>query len=316
MNIIKDSHINFIGNRNKAFILSGILIIASVLLLILKGGPNLSIDFAGGTMLQVEFANGLSADQFEQVTSIVKDLDGMGTPESKEIGKRDAEGKIHEVQLMVKKVSEEGTGVSDAIKTALSTKLENTPFEIKKSEVVGPKVGKELGKNAIYAIIFSMLVIVAYIGVRFRFPYGVAAIVALFHDVVITLGVFSLLNWEISLPIIAALLTIVGYSLNDTIVVFDRIRENARGKNGKDSFEDTVNSSINQTLSRTIITSLTTFVVVLAIFIAFMNTEDVLKYFSGALIAGIISGTYSSIFIASPVLILWNRKKPIEQLEA
>jgi preprotein translocase subunit SecF len=136
--------------------------------------------------------------------------------------------------------------------------------------------------------------------------------VALFHDVLITLGVFSVLNLEISLPIIAALLTIVGYSLNDTIVVFDRIRENLSGKVGKLSFEDRVNSSINQCLSRTVITSLTTLIVVAVIYAFFFGSRDVIEYFSMALIAGVMVGTYSSVFVASPVLVMWNKKWPIK----
>ncbi len=311
MEMLQNTNINFIGNRNKAFLLSGLLIIVSIALLLLKGGPNLSIDFSGGTLLQVKFDKGLTKESYDATKKAIADLE-MGTPEIKPIGSQ--ENGIVEIQIIVKK-TEKGTGISDQIKGALNAKIADNKFKIMKEELVGPKVGKELGKNAIYAIIFSMLVIVVYIGIRFRFPYGVAAIAALFHDVIITLGIFSVLNWEVSLPIIAAILTIVGYSLNDTIVVFDRIRENAKGKAGKESFEDTVNSSINQTLSRTVITSLTTFIVVLTIFIAFFTSEDVLKYFSGALIIGIISGTYSSIFIASPVLILWNRKWPIEKLE-
>lgn len=311
MDLLQNTKINFIGNRNKTFIFSGILILISLIALIGRKGPNLSIDFSGGTMLQVKFDKGISEDAYNSIKPMIQELK-MGTPEVKPFGSR--VGGIQELQIIVKSI-EKGTGVSDKIKTAMTKGLPNESFKIMKEEVVGPKVGKELGANAIYAIILSMIVIVVYIGIRFRFPYGVAAIVALFHDVIITLGVFAILDWEVSLPIIAAILTIVGYSLNDTIVVFDRIRENAKGTKGKDSYEDTVNSSINQTLSRTIITSLTTFVVVLTIFFAFFNTEDILKYFSGALIIGIISGTYSSIFIASPVLIIWNRKRPIEKLE-
>ena len=157
-----------------------------------------------------------------------------------------------------------------------------------------------------------MIIILIYIGIRFHLPFGIAAIAALFHDVVVTIGVFSVFNAEFSLPIIAAILTIIGYSLNDTIVVFDRIRENLGGLSAKKSFDEKVNNSINQCLSRTIITSLTTLMVVVTIFAFFYTSGDVIKLFSGALITGVIIGTYSSVFIASPVLVLWNKKWTIK----
>ncbi len=324
MQLLENANFNIIGNRNVAFIISAILIIASIALIAADGGPNLSIDFSGGTLLQVKFDEPLTDTQKGTFTDLVNELDD-GVPEIKTIGADNTT-----FQVIVKggmEVAEDATDeerrnatthIQNLFGSELASKMQDTQYRITMAEIVGPKVGKDLGVNAVMAIILSLLVIVVYIGLRFRFPYGVAAILALAHDVVITLGFFALMNWEISLPIIAAILTIVGYSLNDTIVVFDRIRENTKenqAKKDKNSFEDVVNSSINQTLSRTIITSLTTFVVVLSIFIAFFGTANILEFFSGALIVGIISGTYSSIFIASPTLIIWNRKKAIEPLE-
>ncbi len=309
MELLSKAKFNFIGNRKKAFIISGIFILLTIVSLIVRGGPNLSIDFSGGTALQFKFEEDISP-KLNELKEVLTGLN-LGTPEVKLIGTPDETGS--EVQIIIKK-KEDGTAVGDRVKSAMSEKFPELKKELRREEKVGPKIGKELQSNAIWAVLLSLLVIVVYIGIRFRFAYGVAAIVALFHDVVITIGIFSMLNWEISLPIVAAILTIVGYSLNDTIVVFDRIRENLDGKKGdKASFEDQINSSINQTLSRTIITSLTTFVVVATIFAFFMNTADVLKYFSGALIIGIISGTYSSIFIAAPTLVVWNKKWPIEK---
>jgi preprotein translocase SecF subunit len=312
MELLSNAKFNFIGNRKTAFIISGILILVTFISLVLNGGPNLSIDFSGGTALQLKFINKDISAQLPEVKALLGSLD-MGIPEVKLIGEPDATGS--EIQIIIKK-KEDGTAVGDRVKSSISEKFPELAFELRREEKVGPKIGKELQGNAIWAVLLSLLVIVAYIGIRFRFSYGIAAIVALFHDVIITVGVFSILGWEISLPIVAAILTIVGYSLNDTIVVFDRIRENmarANKDHSKESFEDKINDSINQTLSRTIITSLTTFVVVATIFFFFINTADVLKYFSGALIVGIISGTYSSVFIASPVLVAWNRKWPIEK---
>jgi len=208
------------------------------------------------------------------------------------------------------------TAVSEAIQRSIATSLPNQDFVIAQSSLVGPKVGKELQASAMYAIVLSFIVLIIYIGIRFRFPYGVAAIAALVHDVIITLGFFALMailgGWEISLPIIAALLTIVGYSLNDTIVVFDRIRENTKLAGKHETLEDIINTSVNQTLSRTLITSGTTLVVILAILFAFFKTGNVLETFSAALLVGIGIGTYSSIFVASPILILWNQRWPLE----
>ena len=304
MELLSNANFNIIGNRKRAFTISGIFILLTIISLIARGGPNLSIDFTGGTALQIKFLNYDISPKMGELKDLLGGLE-MGAPEVKIIGVPDASGS--EIQIIVKK-KEEGTSVGDKIKQAISDKFSDQKFELRREEKVGPKIGKELQGNAIWAVILSLLVIVIYIGIRFHFPYGVAAIVALFHDVVITIGVFSILDWEISLPIVAAILTIVGYSLNDTIVVFDRIRENINGKKDGKSFEDKINDSINQTLSRTIITSLTTLVVVLTIFAFFATTADVLKFFSGALIAGIVSGTYSSIFIAAPVLVIWNNK--------
>ncbi|MEE8209687.1 MAG: protein translocase subunit SecF, partial [bacterium] len=179
-------------------------------------------------------------------------------------------------------------------------------IELRRTEVVGPQVGAALRRQATLAMAYALIGILIYITIRFEFRFAVAAILALVHDVLITLGAFALTNRELSLPVIAAFLAIVGYSLNDTIVVFDRIRENLRLYR-RESYEGVINRSINETLSRTILTSLTTLLVVLALF--FLGGE-VIHDFAFALLVGIIVGTYSSIFIASPLLILWQRFAP------
>ncbi|MBD3422742.1 MAG: protein translocase subunit SecF [Chitinivibrionales bacterium] len=309
MQIFSKANFNFIGNRNKAFVFSGILLLASIISLAVKG-LNMSIDFVGGTVVQLKFDKPIT-DELAKIRGIVSELD-FGKPEVKKIGRPDD----NEIMITVKEKKSEGTYVSDRIKEALKQHYSQNPFQLRRQEKIGPKIGAELQKNAFLAVIFSLLAIVIYIGIRFHFPFGIASIVALFHDVIITLGAFSMLDVvidiEFSIPIIAAILTIVGYSLNDTIVVFDRIRENLGGSVVKKSFEDKVNSSINQCLSRTIITSVTTFIVVVALFGAFANSGVVIRDFSLALIIGIIFGTYSSIFIASPTLVLWNKKWPIK----
>lgn len=303
---------NFIGNRQKAYIFSGALFVITLIALIANKGLNWSIDFVGGTSLQLHFAEDITP-QMAALKSGINDL-GLGTPEVKVLGSTDAASGT-DIQIIVKK-TDNNIDVADNIKGAIRKALPNNSFDIAQSSIVGPKVGQELQGTAVKAILISFLVIVIYIGIRFRLPYGIAAIVALVHDVTITIGFFALASmvagWEISLPVIAAILTIVGYSLNDTIVVFDRIRENTHSADKNESFADVINRSVNQTLSRTLITSLTTLVVVVSIFSVFANSGNVLETFTGALIVGIITGTYSSIFIASPVLLMWNRKWPIK----
>jgi len=306
MEFFKNTNYNFIGNRNKAFIFSGFLFLFSIIALAVRGGPNLSIDFTGGSLLLLKFEKPVTIEENDKISAAISSLK-LGSPEIKKIG---ANG--DEIQIIVK-ATEKGTGVSDKIIGVLKTNLPSTPFIITKAEVVGPKVGSELGKNAIWAMLLAMIVVIIYVGLRFNFPYGFAAVIALFHDVPITLGIFALFNWEISLPIIAALLTLIGYSLNDTIVVFDRIRETTKSNPNKLSLEDLINRAVNQTLSRTFNTSFTTLMTVVAIYATFFNTEDVLKYFAITMIIGITIGTYSSIFIASPVLIAWNNWRPIDK---
>jgi preprotein translocase subunit SecF len=305
MHFLKSPNIDFIGKYQKAFIVSGVLLCASVISIIAHGGLNMSIDFVGGTLVQCKFEKPVR-DDLSDIRGIITGLQ-LGQPEIKTVGPADQ----HQVQIVVKKKAE-GTVVGDKIKEALATQYTQNPFEVQRIEKVGAKIGGELQRNAFLAIGLSLIAIVIYVGFRFHFPFGIASIVALFHDVVITIGVFSITNAEFSLPIIAALLTIVGYSLNDTIVVFDRIRENLGGSLVRKEFPTRVNTSINECLSRTVITSLTTFLVVLALFIAFFNSGNVIKHFSMALLVGVVVGTYSSAFVASPVLVLWNKKWPMK----
>jgi preprotein translocase SecF subunit len=282
-----------VGRRKVAFIISALLIGIGLISLIAHGGPTFSIDFAGGTLLQIQFQRDLS------VHEIRASLDKIGWGDA-EIQKF-AQGR--EFLIRVKK-QEVGTTVGDEIKNAFANDFPDNTFEVRREEKVGPKIGEELKGKAVWAILYAMLGILIYISWRFEFKFAVGAIAALFHDVLITVGIFSLLNKEISLAIVAALLTIVGYSLNDTIVVFDRIREDLAIMRGK-GYGDIINASINQTLSRTIITSLTTLVVV---FCLFLLGGEVIRDFAFALMIGVIVGTYSSIFVASPVLLEWHSR--------
>jgi preprotein translocase subunit SecF len=194
------------------------------------------------------------------------------------------------------------SGATPAVLSTLKSSYALGPFAIRNVEVVGPKVGAELRKQAIYVTLYALGGMLVYIAFRFEWVYGAAAVLAVFHDVLITLGFFSLLHFEISLTVIAALLTLVGYSMNDTIVIFDRIRENNRLLR-KEAFADVVNKSINQTLSRTILTSGLTFLTVLVLF---LMGGQVLRAFSFALVVGIVVGTYSSFGIAAPLVVAWN----------
>ncbi len=287
-------NIDFVGKRRYAFALSAILIIAGIVSLILHGGPNYGIDFAGGTLVQVKFQKGV---KIEELRKVVGGL-GLGEVLIQTFGSKD------EFLIRLERSSGELKGLSSMIEEGLRKAFGEGSFEIRRVEMVGPKVGRDLRQKGIKAIIFALIGILIYVSWRFEFRFAVGAVIALAHDVMITLGVFSLLDKEISLPVLAAFLTIVGYSLNDTIVVYDRIRENMR-KGGNEPFSKVINRSINETLSRTILTSLTTLIVVVVLFIL---GGGVIHNFALALLVGIIVGTYSSIYVASPVVLHWERK--------
>lgn len=293
MRIIKETKINFIGKRKIAITISAILIIVGIVSLIIHGGPNYGIDFTGGTSLHLRFEKPFSIGEIRTILSGI----GLGNSEIKGF----ATGNELLIRLQQQDNMEE---VADQVINELTNKLPNNKLELRSKETVGPRIGSELRRDAIKAILISLALILIYISWRFEFKFAVGAVVALFHDVLITLGFFSLLNLEISLAIVAAFLTIIGYSLNDTIVVFDRIRENLKVLR-REEYPKIFNISINQTLSRTFLTSLTTFVVVL---ILFFFGGEVIHNFSFALVVGIIVGTYSSIFIASPVVVEWYLK--------
>ena len=288
MRFLKKTNINFISKQKFTAFLSIALIIAGITSLIMKGGPLLSIDFTGGTVAQVKFENPV---ELAQLRSILSEY-GFKGAEIVEFGSPD--------EVLIKT---QFSGSSSEISEQLTLALGNT-FTLRRVESVGPKIGKELQNDALKAIGFALLLILMYITFRFDRYYALGSVMALIHDVLITLGVFSLLDYEINLSIIAAFLTIVGYSLNDTIVVFDRIRENIP-KYLKKTLNDVVNLSLNETLNRTVITSLTTMMVVV---ILFVWGGKVINLFAFALIVGIFIGTYSSLFVASPVMVYFEKR--------
>ena len=293
MQLIKpDINIDFVGKRKLALIFSVVLILIGLASLAVKGGPNYGIDFAGGTLVQVQFAQPTDATAIKKAMA---ELD-LGDPMVQSFGDNQ-----NEFLIRVEQASGKLKGLSVQIQNALEQSYEKGDVDIRRVEMVGPQVGKDLRNKGLKALFYAMLGLLAYISWRFEFRFAVGAIIALVHDVMITLGVFSLSGREIDLPIIAAFLAIIGYSLNDTIIVYDRIRENS-GKYHKESFSYIVNRSINETLSRTLLTSGTTLLVVLALFVL---GGGVIHNFAFAMLIGVIVGTYSSIFVASPVLIFW-----------
>ncbi|MCH7680463.1 protein translocase subunit SecF [candidate division KSB1 bacterium] len=294
MQFLVNSNFNFIGNRKKARIFSITLILIGLGSLIIQGGPKLGIDFTGGTSLGLQFEKGVLIGD---IRSAIAGL-GIGNAEIKNFGNST------DILIRVQEQETSGAGITDAIKAELSKVFPDNPFVERSKDSVGPKIGAELRKATVTSILLALMGMLIYITWRFEFKFAVAAIVALFHDVIITLGVFSILQLEITLPIIAAFLTIVGYSLNDTIVVFDRIRENLKVLR-RDSYETIVNTSVNQSLTRTIVTSLTTLIVIV---ILYFFGGSVIHDFSFALIIGVLIGTYSSIFVASPIVVDWELK--------
>ncbi|RKY67419.1 MAG: protein translocase subunit SecF [Candidatus Latescibacterota bacterium] len=275
-------------------------------------GPNLSIDFEGGTLLEMHFDPAVSVGDVREALRKV-DVDGKTVDLSRSEIKQF--GNPKDILIRIERVGENEETVSDAVKTTLHQAFpEHTKDRktwLRREADVGPKIGAEMKGKAIWAIIWAMLGILVYISWRFEFRFAVAAIVALFHDVLITVGVFSLLDHEISLAVVAALLTIVGYSLNDTIVVFDRIREDLRIFR-REKYRTIINRSINETLSRTLITSLTTLAVVLALLIL---GGEVIGDFALALFLGVMVGTYSSVFVASPILVEWHARTELRDRE-
>jgi preprotein translocase subunit SecF len=296
MELIKPGiNFDFVGKMKIAFAISIAAMVISIASVLWHGGLNYGIDFAGGTLVQIKFQKDTSADRIRDAFKPI----GLQNVVIQPFGD-------HEVVVRIGDAAAEGKELASVIEQSLQTAFGPGTFDIRRVEMVGPKVGKDLTRKAMFAIFFSWIGMLAYIAWRFEFRYAVGGIAALVHDTLITIGALSLLNKEFDLTIVAALLTIIGYSINDTIVVFDRIRENAR-KSSKQSLTQVVNESINQTLSRTILMSFTVFLVLLALF--FLGGA-VIHDFSFALLVGVAVGTYSSIFIASPVVLAWEKYRP------
>jgi len=287
------TNINFIGIRKTAITVSIVLIVIGLLSVAIKGF-NYGIDFSGGTMVQLLFKEDVHIDK------VRKGLTGINMGDST----IQHYGGSKEVIVRAKATPETLEDIGKKIKGALSSEFPNDDFEIRRVEMVGPKVGKDLRQKALLSLFYAMLFMLAYIWWRFEFAFGMGAMIALIHDVLITIGVISITNTEFDLTIVAALLTIVGYSINDTIVVYDRIRENLKNMR-RESYATIINKSINETLSRTILTSFTVFMVAV---ILLLFGGEVIHGFSLAMVVGVVAGTYSSIYIASPIVLFWEER--------
>ena len=293
MKLLKETNIDFLSMRKFGFVISGSFILAGIVSLLLQWGPALSIDFTGCTLAQIQF------NQPPDIGKVRSALDKMNIG----VGEVQTFGAPNEILIRLQ-VDNSKNDPAVELKKALQSEFPTEKLDFRRIEKVGPKIGAELKGKALFAIVTAIIGILIYISIRFEFRFAIGAIAALVHDVLITLGIFSILNYEISLSIIAAFLTIVGYSLNDTIVVFDRVRENLKKLKTLDQ-ESIFNKSINDSLSRTVITSFTTFLVVSILYIA---GGEVIRYFAFAMIIGVRGGTYSSIYVASPVVVLWQQR--------
>ncbi|MBI4539047.1 MAG: protein translocase subunit SecF [Gemmatimonadetes bacterium] len=298
MRLFAGANYPFIANQRYAFWASGIAIGLGIIVMIantimIGSWLDYGVDFTGGTLVQVQFQQPVRVEQIREA------LAGAGAPEITRFGE--------ESEFIIRApLAEQAAieGVADTIEEALRARFGQDAFTVVRTELVGPKIGGELQQKAGFAILFSFLLTLIYLAVRFEFRFGLAAVIATAHDILFTLGFLAGFRIEVGLPTVAAVLTIVGYSLNDTIIVFDRIRENLKKAGRRPNEPELVNGSINQTLPRTVLTSGTTLIV---LFTLYLLGGAVIRDFAAVLIVGILVGTYSSIFVASPALLIIRR---------
>jgi preprotein translocase subunit SecF len=289
-----NTRIDFIGKKKYTLWISAIVLLISLGSVFLFGGLKYGVDFAGGILIQVKFSKPVD------ISEVRSAMDTMGSKEAMV----QAFGGENEYLIRVEKASGDLEALSRKIQVSLQEQFKGKPLEIRRVEVVGPKVGKDLKEKAMLAVGLSFLAILIYVAWRFKqVSYGLGGIVALFHDVIVTYGAISIAGIEYSLNVLAVILTIIGFSINDTIVIFDRVREDVK-KFRKEDLETIFNTAINETLGRTILTSGTVMMVVL---ILFFFGGSVIHDFAFALIVGLITGTYSTVYIASPVVLFWEK---------
>jgi preprotein translocase subunit SecF len=291
--LFKDIHVDWLGKRKLFLAISGALMVVGLVSLVVKGGFQYGVDFKGGTIVNLRFQE---KPQIDQIRNLLRS-NGAADSQIQELrsGQND-------IMIEFQGAQEADASTGRAVIIDALNKQYQGKFEVLSATSIGPKVGDDLKRQAILATLYALGGILVYIAFRFEWIYGTAAVFAVFHDTLVTLGLFSLFNREINLTVIAALLTLVGYSVNDTIVVFDRVRENLKMRR-RDDLETVMNDSINQTLSRTILTSGLTFMTVLALFIF---GGEIINHFAFAMVVGIIIGTYSSIAIAAPLVLVYT----------
>ncbi len=299
MELIKPgTNYDFIGKRKIAYIVSLALLAVAVVSLVVHGGPRYGIDFSGGHLIQVKFSKNVTIPQLK---------DALATIGLTDATVQDFSGGLeNEYIIRVIKTDMDNTVLAANVEEALTTAFGAGSYEVRRVEMVGPKVGKDLQKKALWAVLLACGGILIYVAVRFELRFAVGAVVALAHDAMIVIGAYSITNMEVNLPVIAAVLTVIGYSVNDTIVVYDRIRENLR-KAGKTPEAEVMNKSINETLSRTVIT---VGVTMLAVFALLFLGGGAIYEIAFGLAVGFIMGCYSSIFVASPLVLEWSRIFP------
>jgi len=295
MELLGKTNIDFIGMRKVSFVISGIIALVGIIgiIQISRGAANMGIDFSGGTAMQLKFA--------QPVTTLAA-RDALAKEGMKEVDLQEI--KDGNKLLIKMRKSSIGTGkVADTVQDILKKEFPANPFTVESSTEIGPTIGEKLKSDTLMAVALSMLGIILYIAWRFDFKFGVGAVVATMHDVLAIIAVFYVCNKEVNLLLVTAVLTIAGYSLTDTVVVFDRIRENLH-KSLKDPITQVFNRSINEVLSRTIVTSFTVFMAACSLF---LFGGEVIHDFAFALLVGVLVGTYSSIFVASPIVALWEK---------
>jgi len=291
LQLIGETNIPFMKFRRIAYAVSGLLILATIGWLVVNQGPRMSVDFAGGTLLEIRPSQALPVD------AVRTTLQGSGF-ERAEIQQIGTEG-----DLLIRFPTQEREDAFSLIQTALQARFSGTTVELLREETVGPKVGSELAQKAIWAILFALGGILVYVGFRYEFRFAMGAVIALLYDVFVVFGLVCFLNREMSLTVVAALLTLAGYSINDTIVVFDRIRERMRGIR-KESHERIFDIAVNETLSRTLVTSISVLFVAIALY---LFGGAVLNDFALVMVMGILFGTYSSIYVAAALALdIWN----------
>jgi preprotein translocase SecF subunit len=296
------TNLPFMRFRRFAYMFSSAFVLATVIWLLVHGGPKYSVDFTGGTLLQIRTSRVVPADQVREA------LDGAGF-RGVELQQMTGENRD---EYLLRMKTESDRDLFTAVQAAIQARIAGVTVDLRRTEKVGPKVGNELRQKAIWAVIGSLGGILLYVGVRYQFKYALGAVVALFHDVFVTLGVLCFAGREVSLTVLAALLTIAGYSINDTIVVFDRIRERSKALR-KEKHSRAMDIAVNETLSRTIITAFTVFLTALALYIW---GGEVLRDFSLAMLVGVSFGTYSSVYVASALALdVWialDRRKGVQ----